>query len=73
MIAFPVSPEGSRTAALRGERRSTDGLRRVLLLLAIALTVMAGPLGRPAAAQPPSEDTFRPVTVTSSTVADPAR
>jgi hypothetical protein len=45
----------------------------VLLLLAIALTVVAGPLGRPGAEQPPSEDTFRPVTVTSSTVADPAR
>jgi hypothetical protein len=73
MIALPVSPEGSRTAALGGDRRRSDGLRRVLLLLAIALTVMAGPLGRPAAEQPPSEDTFRPVTVTSSTVAAQAR
>ena len=72
MIAGSVFPRGSRTAAPR-DRSRTDGLRRVLLLLAIALTVVAGPLGRPAAEQPPSEDTFRPVTVTSSTVADPAR
>jgi hypothetical protein len=72
MITLPVSPERSRTAALGGERRGTDALRRVLLLLAIALTVMAGPLGRPTADQP-SEETFRPVTVTSFTAADPAR
>ena len=72
MIAFPVSLRGSRTAAPR-DRSRTDGLRRVLLLLAIALTVVAGPLGRPAAEQPSSEDTFRPVAVTSFAVADPAR
>jgi hypothetical protein len=44
----------------------------VLLLLAIALTVLAGPLGRPTA-EAPSEETFRPVTVTAFTVAGPAR
>jgi hypothetical protein len=45
----------------------------VLLLLAIALTVMAGPLGRPTPDQTTSEETVRPVTVTSFTVAGPAR
>jgi hypothetical protein len=62
MIALAVSPRGR-----------TDGLRRALLLLAIALTVMAGPLGRPTPEQVPSGETFRPVTVTSFTVAGPAR
>ncbi len=72
MIACSVFPRGSRTAAPR-DRSRTDGLRRVRPLQAIALPEMAGPLGRPAAEQPPSVETFRPVTVTSFTVADPAR
>ena len=72
MISLPVSPRGSRTAAPR-DRSRTAGLRRVLLLLAIALTVMAGPLGRPTAEHASSDEIFRPVTVTSFTVAAPAR
>ena len=72
MIPFPVSPRGSRTAVPR-DRSRTAGLRRVLLLLAIALTVMAGPLGRPALDSTPSDEVFRPVTVTSVTAAGPAR
>ena len=48
MILRPVTPRGSLPAA-PGDRIRTAGLRRVLLLLAIALTVMAGPLGRPTA------------------------
>ena len=73
MILLPVIPRGGRPAA-PGDRSRTEGLRRLLLLLAIALTVLAGPLGRTAAEQAPSEDTFRPVTLTSFTVvADPAR
>ena len=72
MNTFRVSPRGSRSAAPRDPGR-TDGLRRVLLLLAIALTVLAGPLGRPTLEQGPSDETFRPVTVTSFTVAEPAR
>ena len=71
MITLPVLPRGSRPAAPGGRSR-TDGLRRVLLLLAIALTVMAGPLGRLADEQAPSEETFRPVAVTSFTVTGPA-
>jgi hypothetical protein len=72
MIALPVSPRGSRTAAPR-DRSRTAGLRRVLLLLAIALTVMAGPLGRTPLDQTPSDEVFRPIIVTSFTVAGPAR
>ena len=72
MIPSPVTPRGSRTAVPRNRSR-TAGLRRVLLLLAIALTVMAGPLGRPTHDQAPSDEIFRPVTVTSFTVAGPAR
>ena len=72
MTLLPVFPRGSRTAAPRGRSR-TAGLRRVLLLLAIALTVMAGPLGRPTSEQGPSDETFRPLTVTSFTVAGPHR
>jgi hypothetical protein len=45
----------------------------VLLLLAIALTVLAGPLGRPTQDQNPSDEVFRPGTVTSFTAAGPAR
>ena len=71
MITLRVSSRGSRTAAPRGRSRTT-GLRRALLLLAIALTVLAGPLGRPTSDQTPSE-TFRPVTITSFAVAGPAR
>ena len=72
MNTLRVSPRGSRTAAPMGRSR-TDGLRRVLLLLAIALTVIAGPLGRPTFDQPASGETFRQVTITSFTVAGPAR
>ena len=71
MIPLPVPSRGSRTAAPGGRSR-TDGLRRVLLLLAIALTVVAGPLGRLTAEQAPPAEIFRPVTVTSFTVAGPA-
>lgn len=45
--------------------RGAAGLRRVLLLLAIALTVMAGPLGRPIPDQAPADEIFRPVAVSS--------
>ena len=72
MNTLRVSPRGSRTAAPR-DRSRTDGLRRVLLLLAVALTVMAGPLGGLTSEQAPSGETFRPVTATSFTVAGPAR
>ena len=71
MSTLPVSPRGSRTAAPR-DRSRTAGLRRGLLLLAIVLTAIAGPLGRPAS-EAPSDEVFRPVAVTSFTVAGPAR
>ena len=72
MMSLPVSPRGSRTAAPRARSR-TAGLRRVLLLLAIALTVMAGPLGRISPDQAPSDEIFRPVSVASFSVAGSAR
>ena len=72
MILLPVTPRGSRPAAPGGRSR-TAGLRRVLLLLAIALTVLAGPLGRAPQDLDPSDEVFRPVTVTSFTAAGPAR
>ena len=75
MVLLPVIPRGSRPAAPGGRSR-TAGLRRVLLLLAIALTVLAGPLGRPTPDHAPSDEVFRPMTVTSFTTtaaAAPAR
>ncbi|HEX2772771.1 MAG TPA: hypothetical protein VHN18_10115 [Micromonosporaceae bacterium] len=39
-------------------------------MLAIALTAMAGPLGRPTD-QTPTDETFRPETVTSAAVVVP--
>ena len=67
MTALPVvSPRGSLAAAPR-DRSRTAGLRRGLLLLAIVLTAIAGPLGRPAD-QAPSDEIFRPLTVSSSVV-----
>ena len=62
-------PRGSRTAAPRDR---TAGLRRGIVLLAITLTVLAGPLGR-TLDQGSSDEVFGPVTVTSFTVAGPAR
>ena len=68
MTVHPVvSPRGSRTAA-PGDRSRTAGLRRGLLVLAIVATAVAGPLGRPASDQGPSDEVFRPLTVTSSVV-----
>ena len=64
-----VSLRGSRTAAPRDR---TTGLRRGVVLLAIVLTAIAGPLGRPASEHAPSEEIFRPVPVTSFVVAAPA-
>ena len=61
-----VSPRGSRTAAPRDR---TAGLRRGVVLLAIVLTAIAGPLGRPASEHVPSDEIFRPVTVTWFVVA----
>ena len=72
MILLPVIPRGSLPAAPGGRSR-TAGLRRVLLLLAIALTVLAGPLGRPTQDQNPSDQVFQLVTVTSVTAAGAAR
>jgi hypothetical protein len=66
-----VSPRGSFAAAPRVGSR-TAGLRRVLLLLAIVLTAVAGPLGRPAS-EAPSDETFRPLTITSLAVPAPGR
>ena len=63
MTTLPVvPPRGSHPAAPRDR---AAGLRRGLVLLAIALTVLAGPLGRATDGQGPSDGTFRPVTVTS--------
>jgi hypothetical protein len=70
MTRLPVSPQGSRTAALRARSR-TAGLRRGLLLLAVVLTAIAGPLGRPMPDQVPSGEVFRPLTVSSSVVVTP--
>ena len=69
MTTLPVvSRRGSHAAAPRDR---AAGRRRGLVLLAIALTVLAGPLGRAAADQAPSGETFRPVTVTSFEAAAP--
>jgi hypothetical protein len=57
-----ISPRGSHPAAPRDR---SAGLRRGLVLLAIALTVMAGPLGRPTSEQAPSDEVFRPATISS--------
>ena len=57
-----VSPRGSHPAA-PGDRSA--GLRRGLVLLAIALTAMAGPLGRPTSEQAPSDSVFRPAAISS--------
>lgn len=62
-----VPPRGSRTAAPRDR---TAGLRRGVVVLAIALTAMAGPLGR-STEQAPADDTFRLGTVTSSALPAP--
>ena len=68
MTALPVvSPRGSLAAAPR-DRSRTAGLRRGLLLLAIVLTVIAGPLGRPTADHAPSDEVFRPLTVSASVI-----
>jgi hypothetical protein len=72
MIALRDFPRDSHTTVPR-DRSTTAGLRRALLLLAIVLTVMAGPLGRSTSDQAPSDENFQPVTVTSFTVAGPAR
>ncbi len=73
MTAFPgpVPPRGSRTAAPRG-RDTTAGLRRGLVLLALVLTAVAGPLGRPSVEQAPPDEVYRPVAISSSATA-PAR
>ena len=71
MISLPVGPRGSRTAA-PGDGSRTAGLRRGILLLAVALTVMAGPLGRPTSDHAPSDEVFRPVAVASTVVAGTA-
>lgn len=57
-----VSPRGSHPAAPRDR---SAGLRRGLVLLAIALTAMAGPLGRPTSEQAPSDEVFRPAAISS--------
>ena len=57
-----VSARGSHPAAPRDR---SAGLRRGLVLLAIALTVLAGPLGRPTSEQAPSDEIFRPSTISS--------
>lgn len=57
-----VLPPGSHAAAPRDR---SAGLRRGLVLLAIALTAMAGPLGRVPAEQAPGDEVFRPGTITS--------
>ena len=57
-----VSPRGSHPAAPRDR---SAGLRRGLVLLAIALTVLAGPLGRAGSEQAPSDEIFRPATISS--------
>jgi hypothetical protein len=57
-----VFPRVSRPAAPRDR---SAGLRRGLVLLAIALTVMAGPLGRFTSEQAPSDEVFRPATISS--------
>jgi len=63
MTPRPVgSLRGSHSAARRDR---SAGLRRGLVLLAIALTAMAGPLGRPASEQAPSDEVFRPATITA--------
>lgn len=60
----PIDPGGRCTVA---------GLRRGLLLFAVVLTAIAGPLGRPASDLGPSEDVFRPVLVPSFTAAASVR
>ena len=62
-----VTLRGSDTAAPKGRSR-TAGLRRGVLLLAVVLTAVAGPLGRPASGAP-SDEVLRPAATTSSTVA----
>jgi hypothetical protein len=57
-----VSPRGSHPAAPRDR---SAGLRRGLVLLAVALTVLAGPLGRAASEQGTSDEVFRPAPITS--------
>jgi hypothetical protein len=62
MTTLPVvPPRGSHPAAPRDR---SAGLRRGLVLLAIALTAMAGPLGRPSELVP-SGGVFGPGTITS--------
>ena len=63
-----VSPRGSHRAPPRDR---SAGLRRGLVLLAITLTVMAGPLGRASSDQVPSDPTCRPVTLSSFEAAAP--
>ena len=57
-----VSPGGSHPAAPRDR---SAGLRRGLVLLAVALTVMAGPLGRTTSDRAPADEIFRTVPITS--------
>ena len=66
-----VSPRDSATPAAPRGRGRTAGLRRGLLLLAVVLTAIAGPLGRPSPDHVPSGEVFRPLTVTSSVVVTP--
>jgi hypothetical protein len=69
MTTVPVaSPRDSHPAAPRDR---SAGVRRGLLLLAIVLTVLAGPLGRATDGQVTSDENVRPVTVTSSEAAAP--
>ena len=62
MTTRPVFPRGSHPAAPRDR---SAGLRRGVVLLAITLTAMAGPLGRPASEQAPPDEVFRPAAISS--------
>ena len=69
MTLRPVAfPRGSHPAAPRDR---SAGLQRVVLLLAVALTVLAGPLSRTTSEHAPSGEIFRPATVTSSLASAP--
>ena len=57
-----VSPRGSHPAV---PRERSAGLRRGIVLLAVVLTAMAGPLGRPTSEQAPSDSVFRPAAISS--------
>jgi hypothetical protein len=60
MIVRPVEvPRGSHPAA-PGDRSA--GLRRGILLLAVVLTVMTGPLSRTTSEQAPSGEILQPGT-----------